>query len=398
MSASEHDGPEKKEPPKIKLPGLDSVADQAAQADKAPPPPPPHVEATPSGGKTSRIELSQAVPPPSSALFNQTMRIDVPHAPEGGEGTPKRETTRIPLSDARRTESPDAALARKSQTTRIDVRQATPPPGESGIRETPPHDPSAALKRSTVRIDAGPARPPTDIVETVIPDAAKNVTQRILLDDEAAAAGAPGATPRDTTQIQEAKKRTSRIDLSEAAAKISQDALQRRVPGPAAAAPPVTSPAVEPPPGPGRPKTIRISKPPTGAPAAPMEVTQPPPSREIQEAKKSETARLDLPPDLVERPSTKPKTIRIKRPETVAARKPMAVSRTAAEPAAEPARAAAADAETDEENPGTLFTILSAAAVLVVIVVVYVLAAQLGNIGSGQFDLPSWPFAGRLPG
>ena len=102
--------------------------------------------------------------------------------------------------------------------------------------------------------------------------------------------------------------------------------------------------------------------------------------------------------DVEETPPTRPKTIRIKRPDGTSARKPLTIARpggaTPVSKAVAPAAAASAvgvqaalDVEEDT-GPGALYAVLSILALLVSLVLVYVLL--------GQTYAPDWPFAGRL--
>jgi cobalamin biosynthesis Mg chelatase CobN len=109
----------------------------------------------------------------------------------------------------------------------------------------------------------------------------------------------------------------------------------------------------------------------------------PPDEQTVAEAKKSETARIDLPATTSERPATRPKTIRIKRPEAAAVKKPLTITRPSVESAATDV-----GATSEEESVGTIFSALAVAALLVVCVLIYVLAAQT--------FAPDLPFPGRV--
>ncbi len=250
------------------------------------------------------------------------------------EGAPPTTTIRV----ARPTEGGK----NKAETTRIDLAQAQKP------GETQPVEAQRAAMQTTMR------------VEIVDETTRKAETTRIDL-----AAAIPKSAPR--------------VELSKEEA---EDVFKRRtmavgVPTPAPAAPP------------SRPKTIQVKKP----------VTQPVPgtvdsaiAHDVAQAKKSETARIDLPSAAEgDRPVTRPKTIRIKRPDGTSGRKPLVIAR----PDGEAAPAATLtgfpttqDSTEGEEPAGTMYSVLALVALLIVCVLVYVLAAQ-----SVALDLP-WP--GRL--
>ena len=142
--------------------------------------------------------------------------------------------------------------------------------------------------------------------------------------------------------------------------------------------------ATEPTPG---PKTIRLKRPSTiMGTSQPDEISTV--ADGLQAAKKSETAKIELPQGLSsDIPATQRKTIRIKRtdrntiaPRTVvvprqAAAKPPAVSAAAATPVEEPAAAAAViEPEADKLTP--VFSILAGAAAVCLALLVYLLSTQ----------------------
>lgn len=234
-----------------------------------------------------------------------------------------------------------AAGPGKSETTRIDLAKAIPP-----TSDTQRVDAVAASKMTTMRVE---------IVETQ----RKSETTRI---DLAAAA------PKPVARIDLAKETNAGDDL------FKRNTIAVGVPTP----PPTT-----------RPKTIQVKKP--LAKQGESLITPSTPSPEsVSEAKKSETARIDLPPEGADRPATRPKTIRIKRPDGTSGRKPLMIARPADEVGVASAVAAplADTIHIEEDGPGTAFAILALVALLVACVVVYVLAAQT--------IAPTLPFPGRL--
>ena len=140
--------------------------------------------------------------------------------------------------------------------------------------------------------------------------------------------------------------------------------------------------ASEPTPG---PKTIRLKRPSTIITSAqPEEIRNAVP--DVQSAKKSETAKIELPPDMpLEAPATQRKTIKIKRTDrNIIAPRTVAVQRQA-EARLQPETAAAQKEEhrvkvpvqepvQDEAMP--VFSILAGAAVICLALLVYLLSAQ----------------------
>jgi hypothetical protein len=244
------------------------------------------------------------------------------------------------------------------------------------------------FKQSTVRIEtAGAAKsePPkakaeTQRVPTVLKgapslDEAKRSTLRIEIADQ------PGAK-KDTTRLvvppEPAKSQTSKIDVRQATGTSTDDLMKRSTI-------PVGIPTAPPPPSAaGRPKTIQIKRP-AAVPGETIIVAPAATERVAAEAKKSETARIDLPAEAEERPATRPKTIRIKRPDGTTARKPLTIARPSAE---EEIPAVVQVAAVGDALPGTLYSVLAILTVIVVLVLIYVLAAQTIS--------PDLPFPGRI--
>jgi hypothetical protein len=267
----------------------------------------------------------------------------------------------------------------KKETTRIDLSQAMPPPPAATVGDTQPvHADDAPApapdlpKRSTIRID--------------IPQAAKTETQKVKTETQKIAP----RTMNETMRVEVAEPRkteTTRINIPPEAFEKKPGAAPRAKPPEGAedifkrSTIPVGIPT--PPPAPAeRPKTLSVKRPvPPPAESAPAVI--PPDQRAVAEAKKSETARIDLPADAGERPPTRPKTIRIKRPDGTTARKTLTIARPDAESVSTAVRA-----PSEEESVGVAFSALSLVAVLVICVLIYVLAAQT--------FAPELPFPGRI--
>lgn len=239
---------------------------------------------------------------------------------------------------------------KKSDTTRIDLASAKPPPSIIDKGNLPP-DADDVFKRSTMRIEVPPAT-----------------------------GAAPGGKNSDTTRIDVPPAATDAGAVK--AALPPDDAFKTKTA-------PVAVPAVPPaaPTAPGRPKTIQFKRP-TAAPGESIMVSPENTASATAQARKSETARIDLSAEELERPSTRPKTIRIKRPDGTSARKALTISRP--EESAAPAEAApsAEELASPDAQPGILETLAAIAALLVVGVLFYVLLAQT--------LLPDLSFPGRI--
>ncbi len=258
--------------------------------------------------------------------------------------------------------------AQKADTTRIELSQAQPPAAALG--ETQPVQADAStVKRSTIRID--------------VPHVIKSETQKVKAETRRVEPSSPHSTMR--VEIAEPRKsETTRINIPEEAFQKAPGTVGLRPPAPEGAEDvfkrttiPVGIPTPAPAPA-ARPKTITVKRP--VAEAAPTAA-----EKAVSEAKKSETARIDLPADGGDRPATRPKTIRIKRPDGTSARKPLTISRPDAEPAAGTVPSGVIGGE---EPAGAVYSALALVALLVGCVLVYVLAAQ-----TFAPDLP-WP--GRI--
>lgn len=367
-----------------RVPGEPSIVDtrrSTIRIDTTTPPPSP--------GETSQIDPKSAtvrteLPSGSTQPMNlqgetsridqkkQTMRVDQSAGGQPGETAKvdvKRSTIRIDAAPAGATQ----AVQPQGETSRIDV------------------------KKSTIRIDAipqtGPETRRIDLktVETgqMLP---KTVTPPPAHDSQK-----KSETTRLELPAEVVKRQTGRIQIPPA--QEPADVFKRRT-GPVGGAPivpltPQTAADTI-----ARPKTIQVRRPPrptSETPSRPLNVPPPPPASaesQAQQARKSETARLDLPKDLADdRPVTRPKTIRIKRPDGTTARKPLQIARPQEGEASEvdhmpeklrgPAAVAAVS-----DAPGGFWTILAIAAFLMLGLLVYIIVA-----GDFMHDLPMW---GRL--
>jgi hypothetical protein len=254
---------------------------------------------------------------------------DLPTPPENTPNPPK---PAIKISSA----------DKKSDTTRIDLASAKPPPSITDKKDLPP-DADDYFKRSTIRIDAPPGNA----------DTAK-------------------LSPAETV-----KRQTTRIDVPTP----SDDVFKSKTI-------PVGIPANPPPSTAGRPKTIQMKRP-TAAPGESIIVSPDTTESATAQARKSETARIDLAAAEADRPATRPKTIRIKRPDGSSGRKPLTISRP--EGSEDLTVAPSGSTETmgaDEEDPGLLVGLAAIAALLVTGVLFYLLLAQT--------LAPTLPFPGRI--
>ena len=211
-----------------------------------------------------------------------------------------------------------------------------------------PHDEDEAAKKSTVRVQ-------------IDEDHAKGDTARL---DTKSIAGAE----------ESAKKRTARIDLSEVLDE-SDDIFKRRTAlmdaGKLAG---VTETQ-------GVPRTVRIRRPetpPTNALRKPAPVAEEEATvaavtiMEQETSRKSETARIDLPPEATEQPPTRRKTIRIKRPEGIVTSRPLIIGS-----AKSVAGTSGPTAISKEEETGALFSVMALVAILIGIALITVQSLTL---------------------
>ena len=332
MADEKKEQPQNGEPPKIKLNG-----NGKHHTDKIPPVTPnlpPKVKF-----ETTRIKL-------------ETAKLHVP--PPAPEGEPAKSAT-APGGDLPITTTPDVV---KKQTSRVQM------PGAAPTSASTP-------KKATARVE---------LPETVsaAPTTAKKATNRVQLPDTVLAQPAPAVLKKQTTRIelsgggttsadtQGAKKTTARIELGDVT-KIASPGSSQQIP-----------------------RTVRIKQselPPTVAARKIPEIIS---AGGMEEARKSETARIELPPEtIVEQPVTRRKTIRIKRPgaegelppamrvpTTIARATPTVAPTQTAHPEAAPEEELIAATPGAEEEASLLAMLCAAAAFIVTTVLVYVLAAQ----------------------
>lgn len=356
MAEEKNDQPQNAEPPKIKLNG-----NGKKHTDKIPAMPqavPPRIKL-----ETTRINLDGGTP------------VQVPPAEVDGRSLKSTLRIDLPGSDITETAAPTAPTApggALKQTSYISL----------------PETPGAGIpKKTTARIDLSDT-----LASTTSPSVIKKETKRVQLPDTVTDQAAPAPVKKQTTRIdlataptvaadkaQETKKTTARIDLGDA---IGIGNMPAEPVAPGSRQIPRTVRIKQP----EMPPTIAVKKQPAGAPPA----TAP------NEVRKSETARIELPPEtIIEQPVTRRKTIRIKRPgaedEAPTIRAPATIARTVAETIAPTAAASleteAAPAEAAEE-PGVVFAICAIAALLIVTALVYVLAVQT--------IAPNLPFPGKV--
>lgn len=288
----------------------------------------------------------------------------------------KSETSRVDLS----TVKPPVAPGNPVTSTPLDERPTAPammPP------TTPPPSPVVAKPAApeVPEIVEGIRPPPSIFDKANLPGYADEMfgrsTMRIELPPEV-------DKKRETTRIElpaAAKKETAKIELPAAAAgKAKSTTMALGVP-------------VAPPPGPAKPKrpgSLIMKRP--GAPALPGESIVVEPAKTAQaaeQARKSETARIDLSAEQLDTADGKPKTIRIKRPDGSSGRKPLAVARPEGKKlTAATMGGAEMIEEEDADTPGMAAVLTAIAALLVCGFLFYMLLAQ--SIA------PTLPFPGKI--
>lgn len=229
---------------------------------------------------------------------------------------------------------------KKAETTRLDLSQAKPPSASKSETQSLKGGAFPPLNQ-TMRVEVSSTPPKPDTTRITIPDDAF--------------VKKPGTAPQH------------------APPPASEDIFKRSTIPVGIPTPPPT-PAI-------KPKTLTVKKP---GSEEPPQVVQPD-QRSVAEAKKGETARLDLPAEAADRPPTQPKTIKIRRPAAAAIRKPVTIVR----PPGQESPTMPPVAATGEEEPvGTVFSAMALVALLVSCVLIYVLAAQT--------IAPNLPFPGRV--
>lgn len=389
-----------------------------------------------SKSETARIRLSEAKPPtskitgtevdtarvgvPGSVEKPDTMRIDLAAAKVAGEtgpvvhpGQPETQPIATDVTDLEVSpDDPTRALPElsdeereailKRSTIRVELDEerermqqagtaeldaaeipAQPPAEEFSpdattvSRSLTPEEREEVLKRSTMRVELTDTGP----IDAPAPDAIRKPAMRVEVED--GETETPQAKPKaDTARIQppamagdDMASPSTRIEIADPDP--GADVFKRHtgaVAGGAAGA--AAAPAGK---KPKRPATVVLKKPPaTPAPPATGDASETPPVPEEGE-KKSQTARIDAPPEVLAPAAGRPKTIKIKRAESTATR-----VGGAAKP--EVKRSPAAK---DETQVGAVYSVIALLSVIVILVLLYVLAAQT--------IAPTLPFAGRIP-
>lgn len=368
-------------------------------ADDARTPEPPKIKLTPPGAKQGSSDQPPRIKIKPADKKSETARIDLAAAqpPAPGQAEDFKQLTKEELADFY-----------KKSTIRIDA--GAPDVGDTRDVGGRPADPSEAM-RTTMRVDEpSVATGDTHKVQgDVGGDTAKRSTLRV---DSAAGPGdtrkVKSETQTGTLRVDSAERRksetaklelptpergkqsTARISIDAAAAGESEDVFKKRTI-------PVSVPSLSPPPAAPRSPTVSMARPktlqmrPVQQRVPPKPAVTPVAPGAVTEAKKSETARLDLPPETIEeRPTTRPKTIRIKRPDGTTARKPLMISRPDEVAGAAPMADAGGVAlsEDSSDQPGAVFAIAALLALLVTLGLIYVLLAQS--------VAPTLPMPGRL--
>ena len=300
----------------------------------------PPATAAPATPKPLGGPAAVAIKPPTAAPaataqgpeddgLSQTMEIKMPPTPLTAGGPKKKETSRIPLEVAKR------------QTSRI--------PLDSAKQGDMTRGPAATDAPKTIRIKPATA-------------------------SQGAAPVSPIAAKAETSNLEAAKRKTSRISLESAMQSGQEDE--------------------------GGPKTIRLKRP---SEAPTIKVAKPPAAATaaLDTAAKGQTARIDIPDEDAE-PDVSPtrkKTIRVKRPSgTSEDTGPKEIKHAKGSPA-EKAALAAANLPIGEPEPHGAFSFFAIAAIFICIACIYLFCSQAfgPNIsltqlsyGAPELDLP-WP-------
>jgi len=312
---------------------------------------------------------------------SSTIRIDMPleaaPAPVPPE-EPKKSTIQVALPD---TESTPSVV----------------PPVAKSLTETQKQSLLESTKKSTIRIDVPSERlkkiEPEDVVE-----ATKKQTVRVQVDDIAHKGDTQPVNSAAVEQqiLEGMKKTTTRLDMGEVlSGEEDADIFKKRTAVLDSSKFP-TSKA----PSPTGPRTIRIKRPTQTPPTAVLSTPAAPPTASlsapapvavpsVEDAKKSETARIELPPEASSgtKMQTRRKTVRIKRPDGTAASRELTISRPSGKASKSSARVEKTEVP-GEQDIHPVFSVVALCAAIVTLVLLYVLAAQT--------IAPGLPFPGRL--
>ncbi len=362
--------------PKIKL-NLDipetEPAKESAKSD-APTPETP-AEKPPAPANPPKDSTSEERP----KIKLNLAEVDAPKPSVAADEPPKAEAAAAPAK-------PKLALKTKPTPPEPANEAPQPPPAEAAAEAQPEEK---ASEDKSIQLENIDGESLDDLYQ-----AALNATQRVILDEKEKAA--TNKIDTDESQVlkkaelaEASKKSTARLDLGEMLSDDERQEIMKHETMHISAD--GSSPAKPKPSG-----TMKIQRPDSPAPEAASDSTMAIPL-DLEESKKSETARIDLPRELASsKPSSGRKTIRIKRPDGsgAAARPALNVARssssssesapTSAETAARNAISFDAD-DSDVDSPA--FGALALVAVLVGLALVYVLVATM---------VPALPFPGRL--
>jgi hypothetical protein len=280
----------------------------------------------------------------------------------------------------------------RKETAKIPLEAAKATP----TGKPPPAAPSGAPKKETSKIPLSAAKPTPGGQEAGSPEKPKTIrikpvgeTPTVRMTKPGAAApAAPAAAPRPAPaaaapSAESAKKQTSRIPLEKVLGPEEHKADKAEPP---AAAPIRVKP-------PSEATTVKVGPRPAGPGGAGKDAGPEP----------SETSRLDVPEMKSEEgaPSTKRKTIRVKRAGAGAKVKVAPVARAAGAPQEREEEAAAVAAA--REEPHWAFPVLTVFAILTAALLVYVFCAQafgpnlsLTQYSWGGYDM-DLPWAGKIP-
>jgi len=282
------------------------------------------------------------------------IRLSPPNKTNSTLPKPKIKLTSVPMEtvpDAPKEDAKDKPKIKLVSSTQETTPPASSPPkiklASKTIKKTPetvtvpPLDTASPAKSTTTRIAA--AKPKTIKIKR------------------------PSSAVLSSSSMSDAKKETSRVDVSEALAETAQKApppktIKLKRPGASVLTPvPKLTPAVE---------------------DAPKEV--------IASAKKSETSRIQLPPEaMVEAPTVR-KTVQIKRTGTGGGAAPKKTF-TLAKPSTDTSLdddPFMPEINIEPEEKTVVFSLVSLVAAIVVCVLIYVLAAQT--------IMPNLPWPGKM--
>jgi hypothetical protein len=380
---------------------------------------------------TMRVDQAGAPTGETQKVPSETAQIDARRSTiklDQGNTAEQADTARIDIKKTtlRIDEPTGATQSIQGETSRIDAKRSTiridQKPGTTGETQKVQSETGRIdVKKSTIRIDAIPQTGSGDTQrtggETRRIDLKTVETGQMSAPQTMATVIPPPAPPKmSETQLQKQKKETTRLEIPPEVAKRQTGKIQT---GPIAEPPDVfkkrtgkistapvgiapvvpTSPTAIPASGSAadtvaRPKTILVRRP----QRAPDSITRPSAvtqvvAQQTAQARKSETARLEIPKEATaeDRPTTRPKTIRIKRPDGTTARKQLTIARPeegSEETLPAGLRAPAAIAARRDDAPGGFWAVLAIAATLIVGALIYVLLAQT--------FAPTLPFPGKI--